>query len=346
MKGIKKTRRSMASRLVAVFSVLLSAFTLTTGCGDTTTAATSQDTESQDSKQIVIGFSQLGAESDWRSANTESMKSTFIMAIRKFIQQDVDYIVLAPVTETGWETVLEEARSANIPVIVIDRQVAVSDPTLFNSWVGSDFELEAKKATAWLHQYAVAKGIAEDSLHIVNIQGTIGASAQIGRTKGLQDAVVTYGWNLLAEVPGEFTQAKGKEAMSTLLKQYDDINVVYCENDNEAFGAIEAIEDAGYHVGSDIAAGDIMVMSFDGVNKEVLSYLLQDKISYVGECNPNQGPKVQNLIQTLEAGKTPDKYSYMEEHAFAHDATVPSVEVDGQMYPVTVMTKDKLKEYK
>lgn len=264
MKGIKKTRRSMASRLVAVFSVLLSAFTLTTGCGDTTTAATSQDTESQDSKQIVIGFSQLGAESDWRSANTESMKSTFtadqgyklliedgqqqqanqIMAIRKFIQQDVDYIVLAPVTETGWETVLEEARSANIPVIVIDRQVAVSDPTLFNSWVGSDFELEAKKATAWLHQYAVAKGIAEDSLHIVNIQGTIGASAQIGRTKGLQDAVVTYGWNLLAEVPGEFTQAKGKEAMSTLLKQYDDINVVYCENDNEAFGAIEAIEDA------------------------------------------------------------------------------------------------------
>ena len=119
----------------------------------------------------MIGFSQLGAESDWRSANTESMKSTFtadqgyklliedgqqqqanqIMAIRKFIQQDVDYIVLAPVTETGWETVLEEARSANIPVIVIDRQVAVSDPTLFNSWVGSDFELEAKKATAWLH---------------------------------------------------------------------------------------------------------------------------------------------------------------------------------------------------
>ena len=254
--------------------------------------------------------------------------------------------MLAPVTETGWETVLEEARSANIPVIVIDRQVAVSDSTLFNSWVGSDFELEAKKATTWLHQYVTAKGIAEDSLHIVNIQGTIGASAQIGRTKGLQDAAATYGWELLAEVPGEFTQAKGKEVMSTLLKQYDDINVVYCENDNEAFGAIEAIEDAGYHVGSDIAAGDIMVMSFDGVNKEVLSYLLQDKISYVGECNPDQGPKVKNLIQTLEAGKTPDKYSYMEEHAFAHDATVPSVEVDGQRYPVTVMTKDKLKEYK
>ena len=269
MKGIKKTRRSMASRLVAVFSVLLSAFTLTTGCGNTTTATTSQDTESQDSKQIVIGFSQLGAESDWRSANTESMKATFtedqgyklliedgqqqqanqIMAIRKFIQQDVDYIVLAPVTETGWETVLEEARSANIPVIVIDRQVAVSDSTLFNSWVGSDFELEAKKATTWLHQYVTAKGIAEDSLHIVNIQGTIGASAQIGRTKGLQDAAATYGWELLAEVPGEFTQAKGKEVMSTLLKQYDDINVVYCENDNEASGAIEAIEDAGYHVG-------------------------------------------------------------------------------------------------
>lgn len=356
MKGIKR-------KIIKVLSISMLAVMWLAGCGRSTEAVSEE--EQQETRQIVIGFSQLGAESDWRSANTESIRETFtadegykliledgqqqqsnqIMAIRKFIQQGVDYIILAPVTETGWDTVLEEASAAGIPVIIIDRQVAVSDPNLFTCWVGSDFELEAKKATEWLHQYVLAKDISEQDLNIVNIQGTIGASAQIGRTKGLQDAVEKYGWNLLAEMPGEFTQSKGKEVMEQLLKQYHDIHVVYCENDNEALGAIEAIEDAGYHVGSDIAAGEIMVMSFDGVSKEVLTYLLEDRITYVGECNPEQGSKVQNVIQMLEAGKTPDKYSYMEEQAFAHDSTVTSVAIEDQICPITVMTMEKLRDY-
>lgn len=361
-----KSRRSARRICAWVMSMcLLLSATLLAGCG-TKELGTQEETQSQETQQIVVGFSQLGAESDWRSANTESMKSTFtaangyklliedgqqqqanqIMAIRKFIQQDVDYIVLAPVTETGWDTVLQEAKDAQIPVIIVDRQVAVEDPELFCCWVGSDFELEAKKATAWLHQFAYTKGIDESQLHIVNIQGTIGASAQIGRTKGLQDAVAAYGWDLLAQVPGEFTQAKGKEAMEALLEQYENINVVYCENDNEALGAIEAIEEAGRHVGSDILNGDIMVMSFDGVNQNVMQYLLKDKISFVGECNPHHGPRVQNIIQLLEAGKTPEKYSYVEERVYTHDATVPSVEVDGVNYSVTVMTKETLQEFK
>ena len=228
---------------------------------------------------ITVGFSQVGAESDWRTANTESMKSTFseengyelifddaqqkqenqLTAIRNFIQQEVDYILLAPVTETGWDTVLQEAKDADIPVIIVDRMVDVSDDSLYTTWIGTDSLLEGRKAAEWLNAYTTAKGIDAKDVNIVDIQGTIGSTAQIGRSKGLEEGVDNYGWNLLAQQSGEFTQAKGQEVMESMLKQYDNINVVYCENDNEAFGAIDAIEAAGKTVGSDIANGEIMV---------------------------------------------------------------------------------------
>lgn len=312
-------------------------------------------------KNIVIGFSQLGAESDWRSANTESMKSTFtaangyellfedgqqkqsnqITAIRTFIQQEVDYIVLAPVTETGWDTVLQEAKDANIPVIIVDRMVDVEDDSLFTSWVGSDFELEGKKMAEWLNQYAQANQIAPEDLHIVNIQGTIGASAQIGRTKALADAAEQHGWDLLAEMTGDFTQAKGREVMETLLKQFDNINVVYCENDHEALGAIEAIEAAGKTVGSDIAGGEIMVLAFDGINEEGVSFAKQGKITCIAECNPLHGPRVRAIIEQLEAGRVPGKFNFVEEGFFSEDTTVTTLVIGGKVYGVTRLTKEE-----
>ena len=151
---------------------------------------------------ITVGFSQAGAESDWRTANSESMKSTFstengynlifddaqqkqenqITAIRNFIQQEVDYIVLAPVTETGWDTVLQEAKDAGIPVIIVDRMVDVSDDSLYTTWIGTDSLLEGRKAAEWLNAYTTAKGIDAKDVNIVDIQGTIGSTAQIGRS--------------------------------------------------------------------------------------------------------------------------------------------------------------------
>ncbi len=311
---------------------------------------------------VVVGFSQLGAESDWRSANTESMKSAFteedgyklifedgqqkqtnqITAIRTFIQQEVDYIVLAPVTETGWDTVLQEAKDAGIPVIIVDRMVDVSDESLFTCWIGSDFELEGKKMADWLNRYTLEKEIAPSDIHIVNIQGTIGASAQIGRTKSLADAAEKNGWDLLAEVTGDFTQAKGKEVMESLLKQYDNINVVYCENDNEAYGAIQAIEEAGKKPGSDIANGEIMVLSFDGVKKEALAYVLQDKITCIAECNPLHGPRVKAVIDAMEEGVTPDKYSYVDEKIYSANEEVLELTVDGTVYQMTIVTQETI----
>ncbi|MBQ8040687.1 MAG: substrate-binding domain-containing protein, partial [Lachnospiraceae bacterium] len=235
------------------------------------------------------------------------------------------------------DTVLQEAKDAGIPVIIVDRMVDVSDDSLFTCWVGSDFELEGKKAAEWLHQYTLKEKIASEEIHIVNIQGTIGASSQIGRTKGLADAVKANGWNLLAEVSGDYTQAKGREVMESFLKQYNNINVVYCENDNEALGAIEAIEAAGKTVGSDITGGEIMIISFDGVNESAINYVLEGKITCIAECNPLHGPRVQAIIEALEEGKTPDKFAYVDEEIFSANETVKDLTIGDTVYPVTIL---------
>ena len=353
-------KRKVITALLAATMVA----SLAVGCGNKGGDSKSDSSKSSSSDEITIGFSQVGAESDWRTANSESMKSTFsekngyklifddaqqkqenqITAIRNFIQQDVDYIVLAPVTETGWDTVLKEAKDADIPVIIVDRMIDVSDDSLYTAWVGSNFKMEGQKACEWLNAYAEAKGMKE--VNIAHIQGTIGASAQIGRTEGLEEAAKEYGWNIVAQQTGEFTQAKGQEDMESMLKQHDNINVVYCENDNEAFGAIDAIEAAGKTVGSDIANGEIMVISFDTTHAG-LQDVLDGKIECDVECNPLHGPRAEELIKKLEAGEDIDKLNYVDEEIFAHDDTVKSVKATNSLdeekdFDVTPLTQDIL----
>ena len=343
-------------RLFKLISLLLLIPAILAGCGSSIPSGNAEEIlETPKADDLVtVGFSQLGAESDWRSANTDSMLSAFteeagynliykngqqkqanqITAIRMFIQQEVDYIVLAPSTEDGWETVLGEAREAGIPVILVDRRVNTADKNLYSCWVGSDFELEGKKMAAWIKAFTENKGIAAEDLHIVNIQGSIGSTAQIGRTRGLANAARENGWDLMAEVSGDFTETKGREVMGALLKRFSDINSVYCENDNEAIGAIDAIESAGKKAGSDIENGEIMVVSFDGVNEKALSYAREGKISCIAECNPLHGPRVEALIKTLEAGNTPDKFNYVDEKIYSSITEVKSITVDGKNYEV------------
>ncbi len=336
--------------------VLLLIPAILAGCGSSNSAGDAEITEegavTKEDESITVGFSQLGAESDWRSANTESMLSAFsvaegynliykngqqkqanqITAIRTFIQQEVDYIVLAPVTESGWESALGEARDAGIPVILVDRRVNTSDKNLYSCWVGSDFELEGRKMAAWIKDYTKGKGIEGEDIHIVNIQGNIGSTAQIGRTRGLANAARDYGWDLMAEVSGDFTETKGREVMAGLLKRFDNINVVYCENDNMAIGAIDALESAGKKVGPNIDKGQIMVVSFDGVNETALEYAREGKISCIAECNPLHGPRVRALIEMLQNGQTPEKFNYVDEVLFSSVPDVASVSLDGKEY--------------
>lgn len=282
---------------------------------------------------IVVGYAQVGAESDWRTANTESFKSTFteengyklifddaqqkqenqIKAIRSFIQQDVDYIVVAPVVETGWETVLEEAKEAGIPVILSDRMMDVSDDSLFECWVGGNFIKEGEDAGKWLADYLEAQGRGDEDINLVTIQGTIGASAQVGRTEGFGNILKEHeNWNMLDMQSGEFTQAKGQEVMESFLKSYDDIDVVVCENDNEAFGAIDAIKAAGKTCGPE---GDIIVISFDAV-KAAFEAMIAGDLNAAFECNPLHGPRVAEIIQKLEAGEEVEKIQYVDEAYF------------------------------
>ena len=217
--------------------------------------------------------------------------------------------------------------------------VDVSDDSLYTAWVGSNFKLEGQKAMAWLDAYLEAKGRGDEDINLVDIQGPIGASAQIGRTQGFDDAVEAHdNWTTLAQQSGEFTQAKGQEVMESILKQSgDDIDVVYCENDNEAFGAIDAIEAAGYEVGGE--EGQILVMSFDTTNAG-LTDTLSGKITLDTECNPLHGPRVQEIIEKLEAGEDVDKQAYVEEEMFAADDTVTSIKVEDADYEVTTITQD------
>lgn len=308
--------------LITVISVGLSLI----GCSGNVVEQKSEEKECKE--EIVIGFTQVGAESDWRIANTESMKSTFskengykliyndaqqkqenqVRGILNFIQQEVDYIVIAPVKEAGWDMVLDEANRAGIPVIIVDRMIDVEDSSLFTAWVGSDFRNEGDEAVRWMEQE-----FGEESINIVHIQGTIGSSAQIGRTEGLEAGIARHkNWCLLAQETGEFTQAKSQEIMESLLQEYEEIDLVYCENDNEAFGVIKAIEAAGKTCGKE---GDIQVISFDATNAG-LRETLSGKISYNVECNPLHGPRVEKIIQQIEAGEIPEKYSYVEEEVF------------------------------
>ncbi len=277
-------------KIVGIGVMLLLFLTFMVSCGGSSEKTEKTDVDFVGQNLITVGFSQVGAESDWRNSNTFSMQNAFtqeegynliyrngqqkqsnqITAIRMFIQQGVDYIVLAPVTETGWDSVLGEAKDAGIPVIIVDRMVDVEDDSLYTCWVGSDFELEGRKMASWIKNYTQSIGVGSDELHIVNIQGTIGSTAQIGRSRGLSEAAKENGWDLIAEASGDFTETKGREVMVDFLKRYDNINVVYCENDNEAIGAIDAIVSAGLHPGPDIKNGDILVVSFDGINKEAL----------------------------------------------------------------------------
>ncbi len=302
--------------------------------GETTEAKAEEKKDSDD--LIVVGFSQVGAESDWRTANTESMKSTFteangyklifddaqqkqenqLKAVRNFIQQDVDYIVIAPVTETGWDTVLQEAKDAGIPVIIVDRMIDVSDDSLYTAWVGSNFLQEGYDAVAWLDDYLKTNNRQDDDINIVTLQGTIGSSAQIGRTDGVEEKMKDHPkWKMLERQTGEFTQAKGQEVMESFLKTYDDIDVVIAENDNMAFGAIDAIKAAGKTCGP---KGDIIIISFDAVSAAFDAMIAGDMNVSV-ECNPLHGPRVAEIIQKLEKGESVDKISYVNEGVYPAD---------------------------
>lgn len=324
-------RKRYGRMFIAAVAVVL----LLAGCGkqfDVDVPSGDMD----DDELIVVGVSQIGSESVWRTANTASIQEVFtkengyllifdnarqkqenqIKAIRGFISQRVDYIVFSPIEEDGWDDVLKEAKEAQIPVILMDRMIDTSDDSLYTAWVGSDFEKEGENAGLWLAEYLDGQGRAQEEINIVVLKGTEGATSTIGRTKGF-DFIASQqpGWNILEQTDADFTTAKAREEMSRLLAAYPDIDVVVSQNDDMTFGIIDAVNAAGKTTGVD---GDIIVISFDAV-RSALEQVEGGVINVDIECNPKQGPYIEKVIHELEEGGTVEKYSYVPEQIFTQD---------------------------
>lgn len=285
-------------------------------CGGSSSDGGSGGSGSSD--DITMGFAQVGAESGWRTANTKSIQASAkeagidlkfsdaqqkqenqIKAIRSYIQQKVDVIAFSPVVETGWDTVLQEAKRAKIPVILTDRAVDSKDTSLYKTFLGSDFVLEGEKAGQWVVDNADANDVNKDGkINVVEIQGTTGAAPAIDRKKGFEDKIsADPKIKVVASQTGDFTRDGGKKVMEAFLKSQKDIDVVYAHNDDEGLGAIEAIEAAGKKPGV-----DIKIVTVDAV-KDGMTALSEGKINFIVECNPLLGPQLMELAKKVVAGE-------------------------------------------
>ncbi|MCW0388438.1 ABC transporter substrate-binding protein [Xanthomonas sacchari] len=283
--------------------------------------------------QLTVGFSQVGAESEWRTANTASIKQAVadagmklkfsdaqqkqenqIKALRSFIAQRVDVIAFSPVVESGWETVLREAKAAKIPVVLTDRAVKVSDDSLYVTLIGSDFVEEGRKAARWLVERSPLKD-GDKPVRIVELQGTVGSAPAIDRMKGFKEILAAHPrFQIVRSQSGDFTRAKGKEVMEAFLKSEGrNIDVLYAHNDDMAIGAIQAIEEAGLKPGK-----DILVISVDGV-KGAFEAMQAGKLNVTVECNPLLGPQLVQAIRDLKAGKPLPKRIVVEESVYTQD---------------------------
>lgn len=329
------------------FSILLFCILIMTGCQKEETANEAQalvraQAPAYSDEYITVGFIQTGKESDWRDANTNDFLNTFteengynliyidgnsnsdrqIKAMNDLIRQKVDYIILDPIVETGWTQSLTAAKEAGIPVIVSDRMVA-ADASLYTCWIGSDFKTEGHNAALWLEEYLKKTGRNDESINIVILEGTVGASATIGRSEGLGEEIQKHeNWNVLTSRCGNFTQGEGKTVMEEILKDYQDIDVVISENDNMMFGAMKAMEEAGISYGVD---GKVITISFDALH-EAFELMTEGKLMVSVECNPLIAGLSHQVIQSLEAGESVEKVNYVEESVFSFENAAMYIE--------------------
>jgi len=290
-----------------------------------------------DSDKIVVGFSQVGAESGWREANTNSIKGyaeahedkfelrfsdgqqkqeNQIKAIRSYIAQGVDVIAFSPVKETGWEKVLKEAKDAGVPVILSDRAVDVSDDSLYATFIGSDFVEEGRRAANWVIENT------QGGVQVAELQGSGGAAPTIDRKAGFEEAIASHERiQIVWSQSGNFTRTEGKEAFQAFLKspKAAELDVLFAHNDDMALGAIQAIKEAGLKPGE-----DILVVSVDGV-RDALKAILDGELNCSVECNPLLGPKLFELIEKVAAGEEVPKRVEVEETVFTKENVTEEV---------------------
>jgi len=327
----------MPPRRLLTLAALAFGTLLRTGCSKAP-STTDQGTPTA-SEKLTVGFSQIGAESAWRTAETKSIRGEAetrgidlkfsdaqqkqenqIRALRAFVAQGVDAIVLAPVVETGWEPVLREIKQAGIPVVLVDRGVKVTDDSLYTTLIASDFVEEGRMAGRWLADRTGG------TARIVELKGTTGAAPAIDREKGFHEIVAEHaGMEVILSQSGDFTRAKGKEVMEAFLKSRgDEIDAVYAHNDDMALGAIQAIQEAGKQPGV-----DILVVSIDGV-RAAFEAMVEGTLNCTVECNPLLGPMAFDAIEATLAGETIAKRITVNDRLF--DQSTAEAELPNRQY--------------
>jgi simple sugar transport system substrate-binding protein len=276
-------------------------------------------------KNPVLGFSQLGAESEWRVACTRSIQGSAkdygftlifsdaqqkqqnqIAALRSFIARKVDVIGLTCVVESGWGPVLREIKAASIPLIMIDRGSDEKDTSLWVTLIGSDFTEEGRKTAKWLGTYLAKKGIddGKKEIKIDELQGTTGSAPALDRKKGFEEVMNAEhsNWKIVRSETGNFTASEGKIVMQAFLKADKDFQVLYAHNDQMALGAIQAIKEAGMKPGKDMT-----IVSIDAV-KGAFVAMMAGELNASIECNPLLGPQMYQAALDTLAGKEVPKY--------------------------------------
>ncbi|MER5177382.1 ABC transporter substrate-binding protein [Streptomyces sp. NPDC002896] len=303
-------------------------------------ACAKKDDSSSDSsgsggdKAITLGFSQVGSESGWRTANTDSVKEAAkeagytlkfsdaqqkqenqISAIRSFIAQNVDVIAFSPVVVTGWDAVLKEAKAKKIPVVLTDRSVETSDESLYVTLVGSDFTDEGRRAARILEK-VLEKAGHKGAVKIAQLEGTTGAAPAIERAKGFKEVMEADhkdDWKIVVSQTGDFTRAGGKQVMAAFLQSHPEINVLFAHNDDMAIGAIQSIEAAGKKPGK-----DILIVSIDGVHDGFVA-MSEGKINAIVECNPLLGPQLMEVVKKVHDGESVEQWIKTKEGDFMQD---------------------------
>lgn len=270
---------------------------------------------------LTIAFSQIGQESDWRTANTDDVCSAIeaegwtlvyddaqqkqenqIKALRNFITQGVDYILFTGVVSTGWEEVLTEVNEAEIPLILLDRIPDCADVIDYKVAFGGDFVEEGRRMARWTGEYMKSIGRGEEEINVVMLEGTTGSDAQIGRSNGILECLPEYpNLKLVAQQSGNFTRAEGQAVMESFLKSIDKIDVLLAQNDDMGLGAIDAINAAGLVPGK-----DIIIVGCDSV-KAAFDAIVAGEMNCTVECTPLYSPFVIQAIKNLEAGQEYDK---------------------------------------
>ncbi len=270
-----------------------------------------------DGRTLKVGYSQVGSESNWRIANTRSIEDAAkkfnidlhienadqsqekqFEAIRTFIAEKVDVIVVSPVVETGWDEVLREAKAAGIPVIMSDRNVTVenTEENLTTTYLGADFIEEGRRAMRWVRDNVKKDG---DKQSIMEIMGNEGASPTVERSKGFREILSeTPGYYISYSEYGDFTYEGGREVVRKYLESNEwDIDIIFSHNDDMALGAIAELKAHGIKPDE-----DVKIISVDAT-REAFESMIRKELSCAVECNPIFGDQLMKAVRDLCCGK-------------------------------------------